>query len=267
MSADYGLVPTPYSSAPAPEGKNAAFASYRDAGVDTAEMIIRGGTHFEFSYIANPAFTATLRGMDMAAWYTAAWLDKYLQHDLTADARLTTNRWQADTREARVDPTGDGNLFSNYYRSRINIDSAERPGARIACDDLRAGCGILAADGCSPKPYSYLDETKSADRARSEGQTNCPEPPSCLRSSKVSVKHRPAKVKVRLTLSRKSTVTLSLRRKDGKRLAYRKRRLKGGKSTVTLKPRGSGTAGRQGLRIATACASGSGLSKRSVRIK
>ena len=128
--------------------KSTQSLAYSEAGVDTGELIIRGGTHYDFSFIPNPAFGATLRGADMIAWYTTAWFDKYVKGDPTAGARLLTTRWHDDAREAAVDPDGDGNLFSFYYRSRLDIDG-------FTCEDLRAGCPGMAADGGGP--YSYYD--------------------------------------------------------------------------------------------------------------
>jgi hypothetical protein len=154
MSADYGIVPTPNTADPDPLGKSAASLAYSRAGVDTGELIIRGGTHLDFSFIPNPGFGATLRGADMIAWYTTAWFDKYVKGDPTADARLLTTRWRDDAAEAAVDPDGDGNLFSFYYRSRLDIDG-------FACEDLRAGCPGMAPDGGGG--YSYLDLATSSD--------------------------------------------------------------------------------------------------------
>ena len=175
MSADYGLVPTPNFHDPDPQGKNAAFAAYRKAGVDAAELTIRGGTHYEFSYIPNPAFGGTLRGMDMVAWYTRAWMDKYVKGDRTADARLLSDRWRSDAPEAAADPSHDGNLFSFYYRSRIAIHrfaprrrrhgrlvASTAPGRLITCDDVRKGCSHLVPKRFDrgPATYSYLDDRK-----------------------------------------------------------------------------------------------------------
>src|SRR5947209_11799997 len=69
MSADYFLTPTPYTSDPDPLAKSPESLAYTGAGVDTGEIIIRGGTHYEFSWIPNTAFGATLRGADEVAWY------------------------------------------------------------------------------------------------------------------------------------------------------------------------------------------------------
>jgi dienelactone hydrolase len=151
MSADYFLTPTPYTSDPDPQAKNRGFASWQEAGLDTMQLNVRGGTHYEWSYISNPAFGATLRGMDMAGWYTTAWLDKYVKGRASADRRLLTTRWLSDAREAAVDPEGDGNMLSFYYPSRIAIGG-------VRCDDVRAGCAALSADDGQPAEYSVLDD-------------------------------------------------------------------------------------------------------------
>jgi dienelactone hydrolase len=161
MSADYFLTPTPYTSEPDPQGKSAGANAYTKAGVDTGELIIRGGTHYEFSYIPNQAFGATLRGMDLVAWYTGAWFDKYVKGDATADRRLLTGRWRDDSSEAAVDPNHDGNQFSVYYRSRLDIGLSG--GRRVDCEDLRAGCAELVADDGRPANYSYLAEALTPD--------------------------------------------------------------------------------------------------------
>src|SRR4029079_9736051 len=111
----------PHSSAPDLNAQSTASKAYSKAGVDTGELIMRGGTHYEFSYIPDPSFGATLRGMDLVAWYTAAWFDKYLKGDPTADTRLGTDRWRDDRPEAAVDPDHDGNQFSFYYPSRLDL--------------------------------------------------------------------------------------------------------------------------------------------------
>jgi hypothetical protein len=138
MSADYFLPPTPNTSEPDPMAKSTESLSYSAHGIDTGELIIRGGTHYDFSFISNPAFGATLRGTDMIAWYTTAWFDKYVKRAPGADARLLTDRWRGDADEAAVDPDHDGNMFSFYYRSRLSVTRAD--GSRYVCEDLRAGC-------------------------------------------------------------------------------------------------------------------------------
>ena len=162
MSADYFLTPTPYTSDPDPLAKSPESLAYTGAGVDTGEIIIRGGTHYEFSWIPNTAFGATLRGADEVAWYTTAWFDKYVKGDASADQRLLTNRWLSDAQEAAIDPDHDGNVFSFYYPSRLDIGLTS--GGRFDCEDMRPGCsGMVSQDGW-PGDYSYIAIVTSPDR-------------------------------------------------------------------------------------------------------
>jgi dienelactone hydrolase len=164
LSADYGLPATPNSTLPAPGLKEQESLAYTKAGVDSGEIVIRGGSHVDFSFIPNQAFGASLRGPDLTDWYASAWFDKYLKHQASADARLLSQRWRSDATEAAVDPGHDGNAFSFYYQSRLDIGLAR--GGRFDCEDLRDGCaGMVAAssDGY-PGTYSYaaIDTTPDA---------------------------------------------------------------------------------------------------------
>lgn len=160
MSADYGLFREPLLTKPDPQGKNEASNEFSDEGVDTAQINVRGGTHYEWSYIPNPYFGATLRGMDVAAWYTAAWFDKYLKGKPSADRRLLTKRWLDDAREAEGDPTGDGNMYSRYFRSRFDFELSG--GGQARCENLRGSCrDELVRDDGEPPNYSYLEEART----------------------------------------------------------------------------------------------------------
>ena len=161
MSADYFLPPTPNTSQPNPTAKTTESFAYSAAGVDTGELIIRGGSHLDFSFIPNVAFGASLRGADMIAWYTTAWFDKYVKGDRSADARLLTTRWQDDLAEGQIDPNHDPNMFSFYYQSRLDFRMAH--GGVFDCEDMRTGCpGLSAADGV-PGVYSYLVTDTTVD--------------------------------------------------------------------------------------------------------
>jgi dienelactone hydrolase len=153
MSADYFLPPTPNTELPNPKAKTEESYKYTEAGVDSGEIIIRGGSHLDFSFIPNQAFGASLRGADEIAWYTSAWFDKYLKHQRSADKRLLTNRWREDPVEAAVDPKHDGNAFSFYYYSRLDIHLAN--GERWDCENLRKGCPGMVTER-DPGSYSYL---------------------------------------------------------------------------------------------------------------
>jgi len=184
LSADYFLPPTPnVTEPPSPEHcdavadayahgtppsredgiacKSLASKLYSRLGVDTGEIVIRGGSHLEFSFISNPAFGATLRGADLTTWYTTAWFDKYVKGDPSADRRLLSDRWRHDTAGAAVDPGGDGNLFSFYHPSRLDIHRAG--GRRVTCEDLRDTCRALRPRDGRPGEYSYLALATSPD--------------------------------------------------------------------------------------------------------
>jgi dienelactone hydrolase len=167
MAADYFIPPVPNTSEPDPLAKSRSSLAYAAAGVDTGELIIRGGTHYDFSFIPNHAFPATLRGADMIAWYTTAWFDKYLKRDCTADRRLLTDRWRRDGEEAAIDEPGhDGNMFSFYYRSRLDITLAS--GERYRNEDLRDDpAGLTASDGFAGS-YSYVAVDRSPDTANTD---------------------------------------------------------------------------------------------------
>jgi dienelactone hydrolase len=156
ISADYGLPPTPNTSQPDPGAKSTESREYTKAGVDTGEIIIRGGSHLDFSFIPNHAFGASLRGPDLTDWYTTAWFDKYVKGDPTADRRLLTNRWRHDGAEAAIDPDHDGNAFSFYYPSRLDFGGVD-------CEDLRAGCAALSDDDGYAGEYSYVAIDRSPD--------------------------------------------------------------------------------------------------------
>jgi dienelactone hydrolase len=162
LSNDYGLTPVPHVSRPDPLARSQASLAYTGARRDTGQLNVRGGTHYEYSFIPNPGFGATLRGMDMGVWYTAAWFDKHVRGERRADAQLLTTRWHEDARNREIDPSGDPNLFSAYYLSRLDIRLAG--GRRVRCEDLRSReCPRLTSDDGWPGRYSYLREANTAD--------------------------------------------------------------------------------------------------------
>ncbi|MGH8918195.1 MAG: hypothetical protein ACRD0H_07645, partial [Actinomycetes bacterium] len=77
----------------------------------------------------------------------------------------------------RIDPNHDGNAFSFYYLSRLDIHLAN--GAPFDCEHLRDQCaGMVAADGYRGI-YSYLPIDTSADARTGPGaHINAPGPDS-----------------------------------------------------------------------------------------
>jgi dienelactone hydrolase len=167
MSADYGLPPTPNTSLPDPNGKSTWSLNYSKAGVDTGEIIIRGGSHLDFSFIPNQAFGASLRGPDMIDWYTTAWFDKYVKRSPGADRELLSNRWRDDATEASVDPNHDGNAFSFYYYSRLAFHLAD--GQKADCEDLRDSCAALSSNDGYRGAYSYVNIDTTPDAVTGPG--------------------------------------------------------------------------------------------------
>jgi len=219
LAADYGLTPMPFTADPDPLAKSEASQAASAAGLDSGELIIRGGTHYEFSYIPNPGFGATRRGMDMTAWYTLAWMDKQLRADPTADGRLLTTRWNADALEAAVDGQAppDGNLFSTYFASRLDIGLAK--GGRFVCEDLRTGCAGQAADGL-PADYSFLAAAQapgggSSGTTAPPGSTGAPPAATgrCAPTSKITrIRRSGRKVRIRGTAQRSAGCSRPLTR-------------------------------------------------------
>jgi dienelactone hydrolase len=169
ISADYGLPPVPNTGLPEPLAKSQESLAYSQAGIDSGQIIIRGGSHLDFSFIPNQAFGASLRGPDEVAWYTSAWFDKYLKHQASADRRLLTNRWREDPAEAAIDPNHDGNAFSFYYLSRLDIHL--RDGRSWDCEELREGCAGMVATKRDryPGEYSYVGIDTSPDASSGPG--------------------------------------------------------------------------------------------------
>jgi dienelactone hydrolase len=173
ISADYGLPPLPNTSLPDPLAKSLWSLAYSKAGVPSGEVIIRGGSHLDFSFIPNQAFGASYYGPDIIDWYTTAWFDKYLKpgDGAAADKMLLSERWRDFEPEAAIDPSHDGNSLSFYYYSRLDFQLAG--GQQWDCEDLRDGCPgmVPAADDGYPGEYDYVKIDTSPDATTGTGQT------------------------------------------------------------------------------------------------
>ena len=185
---DFPLGQGPYDEAPPPGRASQVSAAYSAAGVDTGALVIRGGTAFEGSFLPRLDFPATLRGLDLIAWYADAWFDTYVTSFPGGPARLRTDRWRTDERGAAVDPSGDGNLFSTTFTSRLDLRGAEG----TACEDLRdapSACpGFVVDDDGVPGTYGYREVALTRDSLAppeticADGEplvTGEPTPPGC----------------------------------------------------------------------------------------
>lgn len=239
FGADYGIPAAPYDSPPDPGGRTTVSRAYSAAGLDTMAVNVRGGTHLEWSWIANDALSASLRGIDEAAWYTQAWFDRYLKHDAGAGARLLTDRWTQDAAEAAVDPGHDGNLFSTYYRSRI--DAGRDGGRRVTCEDLgRKPCSAVAPDGLSPASYSWLAQAMTPDSAGPAVVA----PAICARTARIRLRPGVRQVVVRIegrrarVLEHLRAVAVRLPGSGGLTVRLRETLRSGARRRVTVRFRG-----------------------------
>lgn len=127
QAGDYFLTPTPHARPPDPDGKVGGFTTWREAGVSTYQLVVRSGTHYEWSLL--PTFPATSWefGNALAEHYTVAWFDRWLKephedgfHD--ADDRLLADDEWADH-------------LSFHYRSKRAFDCRNQ--RRHESDDIR----------------------------------------------------------------------------------------------------------------------------------
>jgi hypothetical protein len=128
QSADYFLTPAPKSSPPEPDTKVRGFEDWRAAGVPAYELVIRGGTHYEWSRLPTFPATSWTSGNALAEHYSVAWFDRWLKRPdetgyHTADERLLADGAWADH-------------LSFYYRSARDFPT--RNGRRRREDDVRA---------------------------------------------------------------------------------------------------------------------------------
>ncbi|WP_109510243.1 hypothetical protein [Nocardioides speluncae] len=155
ITTDYFTGITPYPLPPHPLGKARASQKYSAAGVDTGAIVIRGGTHIDFT--DTPLIVpATLRGIDLIAWYTTAWMLKYVAHDPAGERMLLSHRWRQDPAAGAVDPAGDANMLSWHYRSRLDITRDN--GTAYRCENLRRACAGMvpkSQDGWAGE-YSFV---------------------------------------------------------------------------------------------------------------
>jgi Bacterial Ig-like domain (group 3) len=130
QSADYGLTPTPYTSPPNPQGKNAGFNRWKEAGLPIYQVNIRGGSHYEWSLLPGFPTSSWEWGNPLAEHYSVAWLDRWLKQPgeegyEDADARLLADADWTDR-------------MSFYYLSARSFPT--RDGVVHDCADIKAGC-------------------------------------------------------------------------------------------------------------------------------
>ena len=163
ISADYGLPPTPNASKPDPQAK-----SLWSLRVQQGRRRHRRDHH---PRRLAPGLLATSRTRPSAprcAGRTSATGTRAPGSTSTSStsARPTggcsASRWRHDEIEAGVDPSHDGNAFSFYYPSRLDV---HRYGGRhVLCRNLRAGCAALVRHDGVRGAYRFVRIDQSPDR-------------------------------------------------------------------------------------------------------
>ena len=136
QSGDYFLTPTPKPEPPAEDAAVQGLEGWRAADVDTYQVNVRGGTHYEWSLVPSFPTTSWDFGNPMADHYSLAWLDRYLKRPEEPGYHTADDRLLAD------DAWRD--RLSFYYRSARDFTTRTRQ--RRYCPDIRAGCD----DGTPP---------------------------------------------------------------------------------------------------------------------
>jgi hypothetical protein len=155
QSADYGLVPTPFTSPPSPDARNSGFARWQEAGVPSYQVNIRGGTHYEWSRIPSFPTSSWDWGFPLAEHYTLAWLDRWLK---------TPGEAGYDTADARLlDDTSWTDRMSFYFLSARAFPT--RDGVWQRCADIKAGCGAVTPEEPRTTSLSLSVDGNGAKRA------------------------------------------------------------------------------------------------------
>ena len=105
ISNDYGFWTQPTNSPPDADAKLGGYEATAAAGVDSAEIVLRGATHLEYSYIP-VVLPASRLGERIASYYTRAWFDRYLKGEAGAFERLTATEFD-DSADATSIGAGD----------------------------------------------------------------------------------------------------------------------------------------------------------------
>ncbi|MBB85760.1 MAG: hypothetical protein CMP06_00430 [Xanthomonadales bacterium] len=188
IGADYYFTPTPYTDRPEPppsngEGgrgrgvsghpKDPGYQELRAADIDTALVILRAGTHLDFTPLM--AGAGSRYGEPYALYLTLAWFDRYLkgltEPELARDAhrRLLATVFddsadqhnlgagyydpQAGNQPYMIEGLSVCDRMSFYFKSRIAL-TAPGTGERIATEDWKSACkaGTLPTLGSPGDP-------------------------------------------------------------------------------------------------------------------
>lgn len=130
IEGDYLYWPLPRPPGAARDGRLEAFRHWSRAGVDAMTLVLRGGTHYDYTSVPLP-LPALSDGQALAARFTVLWFDKYLRGDPSAGAALVERsfrmqRWDPVGRLSDVD-VDLSDALSAAFDSAARIDGTEIP--------------------------------------------------------------------------------------------------------------------------------------------
>jgi hypothetical protein len=182
QAGDYFLTPTPYPSPPDPDGKRGGFLTWTAAGVPSYQLVIEGGTHYEWSLL--PTFPTTAWepggpggwGNPLARHFTVAWLDRWLKVQGEpgfddADARLLAldARPDADDLQGGDVPASWCDRLSFHFTSSLRFPT--RDGAVQSVDDIAASCAPPAAPAPTAAPARAAVDSAPTERTATSPAT------------------------------------------------------------------------------------------------
>ena len=138
----YFLFPTLSSTAPDPNESLDGYTLWNEAGQDVFTYVVRGGTHIEWSQV--PYTSATTYGAAMNAYYTVAWMNRWL----AADPKVRKEAFHALVGGPVSDPANpwSANHFSarRYSAMTLRAPGKEHKRPVVEAVDLRAWAGRSA---------------------------------------------------------------------------------------------------------------------------
>lgn len=107
QAAEYFFNPTPTMAAPNVDTKTGTFTRFKTAGVPSAQIVHRGSTHLEWTFVPY-ILSASRKGERVAMYYTLAWFDRYLKGGSQVQTDDATRRLTATAFDASADASSIG---------------------------------------------------------------------------------------------------------------------------------------------------------------
>lgn len=135
----YFLFPTLSPSPPDPASSLGGYELWEGTGLDVFMYVVRGGTHIEWSQV--PYTSATTYGAPMNAYYTLAWMDRWV----SGDPAVRADAYERLLNGPRGEPEQpfSANHFSTrrYSAAKLRPPGAEDGAPAVETTDLRDWAG------------------------------------------------------------------------------------------------------------------------------